>query len=141
MKLKTKLRDPMGKQRNEVTKFIAQNQSRQEFVPPLGKYVDLLKAEPLHITNNAWQSWFLTALAIVMHYTNLNHLKAETAVSDLPDSSPVLAFLRCLKDTLKCGRLHKAFLLWSVRSGRREFHSHIDSQDLNQSASVGNLPL
>ena len=44
VKLKSKLRDPMGKQRNEVTKFIAQNKSRQEFVPPLGKYVDLLKA-------------------------------------------------------------------------------------------------
>ena len=57
VKSKTKLRDPMGEQRNEVTKFIAQNQSRQEFVPPLGKYVYLLKAEPLHITNNAWQSW------------------------------------------------------------------------------------
>ena len=56
----------MGKQRNEVTKFIAQNKSRQEFVPPLGKYVDLLKAEPLHNTNNAWQSWFLTALAIAI---------------------------------------------------------------------------
>ncbi|CAH3194065.1 unnamed protein product [Porites evermanni] len=37
VKLKSKLRDPMGKQRNEVTKFIAQNKSRQEFVPPLGK--------------------------------------------------------------------------------------------------------
>ena len=112
VKLKTKFRDPMGKQRNEVTKFIAQNKSRQEFVPPLGKYVDLLKAEPLHNTTNAWQSWFLTALAIVMHYTNQNHLKAATAVSDLPDSSPLLAFLKCLKDTLKCGRLYKAFLRW-----------------------------
>ena len=112
VKLKSKLRDPMGKQRNEVTKFIAQNKSRQEFVPPLGKYVDLLKAEPLHNTNNAWQSWFLTALAIVMHYTHQNHLKAATAVSDLPDSSPLLTFLKCLKDTLKCGRLYKAFLQW-----------------------------
>ena len=112
VKLKSKLRDPMGKQRNEVTKFIAQNKSRQEFVPPLGKYVDLLKAEPLHNTNNAWQSWFLTALAIVMHYTHQNHLKAATAVSDLPDSSPLLTFLKCLKVTLKCGRLYKAFLRW-----------------------------
>ena len=102
----------MGKQRNEVTKFIAQNKSRQEFVPPLGKYVDLLKAEHLHNTNNAWQSWFLTALGIVMHYTHQNHLKAATAVSDLPDSLPLLAFLKCLKDTLKCGRLYKAFLQW-----------------------------
>ena len=112
VKLKTKLQDPMGKQRNEVTKFIAQNKSRQEFVPPLGKYVDLLKAEPIQNTNNAWQSWFLTARAIVMHYTNQNHLKAATAVSDLPDSSPLFAFLRCLKDTLKCGRQLKAFLRW-----------------------------
>ncbi|PFX20682.1 hypothetical protein AWC38_SpisGene14836 [Stylophora pistillata] len=113
-KLKTKLRDPMGKQRNEVTKIIAQNKSRQEFVPPLGMYVDLLKAEPLHNTNNAWQSWFLTALAIVMHYTHQNLLKSATAVSDLhvPDSSPLLAFLKCPKDTLKCGRLYKAFLRW-----------------------------
>ena len=31
VKLKSKLRDPMGKQRNEVTKFITQNNSRQEF--------------------------------------------------------------------------------------------------------------
>ena len=69
-----------------------------------GKYVDLLKAEPLHNTNNAWQSWFLTALAIVMHYTHQNHLKAATAVSDLPDSFPMLTLLKCLKDTLKCGR-------------------------------------
>ena len=74
VKFKTKLRDPMGKQRKEITKFITQNKSRQEFVPPLGKYVDLLKAEPLHNTNNAWQSWFLTALTIVMHNTNQNHL-------------------------------------------------------------------
>ena len=119
VKLKSKLRDPMGKQRNEVTKFIAQNKSRQEFVPPLGKYVDLLKAEPLHNTNNAWQSWFLTALAIVMHYTHQNHLKAATAVSDLPDSSPLLTFLKCLKDTLKCGRLYKAFLRWFSDKGKK----------------------
>ena len=102
VKLKSKLRDPMGKQRNEVTKFIAQNKFRQEFVPPLGKYVDLLKAEPPHNTNNAWQSWFLTALAILMHYTHQNHLKAATAASGLPDSSPLLTFLKCLKVTLKC---------------------------------------
>ena len=141
VKFKTKLRNPKGKQRNEVTKFIAQNKSRQEFVPPLGKYVDLLKAEPLHNTNSAWQSWFLTALTIVMHNTNQNHLKAATAVSDLPDSSPLLAFLRCLKDTLKCGRLHKAFLRWFSEKRKKGIHSHIASQDLNQSNSVGNLPL
>ena len=53
----------MGKQRSHITKFIAQNKLRQEFVPLLGKYVDLLKVEPLHSTNNAWQNWFSAALS------------------------------------------------------------------------------
>ncbi|XP_044166326.1 uncharacterized protein LOC114964196 [Acropora millepora] len=54
-----------------------------------------------------------------MPNTNQNHLKAATAVSDLPDSPPLLALLRCLKDTLKCGRQHKTFL-WLVSEKRKE---------------------
>ena len=58
-KFKVKLKDPDGKQRPEVvTKVIAKEKSRQEFVPPLGKYLDLAKAEPLHNANNAGQHWF-----------------------------------------------------------------------------------
>ena len=85
---------------------------RQEFVPLSGKYVDLLKVEPLHSTNNAWQNWFSAALSVVMQYTNQSHLKAATTFSDLPDSSPLLVVLKCLKDNVKCGRLNKAFLRW-----------------------------
>ena len=51
-------------------------------------------------------------MPIVKHYINQNHLKAATPVSDLPGSSPLLAFLRCLKDIPKCGRRQKAFLRW-----------------------------
>lgn len=61
---KKRLRDRTGKQRGDVTKFISRNNSRQEFVPPIGKYVDSSKAEPLHNTNNAWQHWFSVALGI-----------------------------------------------------------------------------
>ena len=56
----------MGKQRSNITKFIAQNKLRQEFVPLSGKYVDLLKVEPLHSTNNAWQNWVSAALSVVI---------------------------------------------------------------------------
>ena len=52
------------------------------------------------------------ALSVVMQYTNQSHLKAATTFSDLPDSSPLLVVLKCLKDNVKCGRLHKAFLRW-----------------------------
>ena len=89
-----------------------QNKLRQEFVPLQGKYIDLLKAEPLHNTNNAQQNWFSAALSVVMQYTNQSHLKAATTFSDLPDSSPLLVVLKCLKDNVKCGRLNKAFLRW-----------------------------
>lgn len=57
--LKAKLRDPSGKERSKVTQLISKEKSRQEFVPPLGKFVNLKKAEPLHNTNNAWQHGLL----------------------------------------------------------------------------------
>ena len=47
-----------------------------------------------------------------MQYTNQSHLKAAITVSDLPDSSPLLAILKCLKDNVRCGRLRNAFLQW-----------------------------
>ena len=48
-------------------------------------------------TNNAWQNWFSAALSVVMQDTNQTHLKEATTVSDLPDSSLLLAVLKCLK--------------------------------------------
>ena len=61
-RFKATLKDTDGKQRPEVTELITEEISRQEFVPPLGKYVDLAKTEPLNKTNNAWQHWFLACL-------------------------------------------------------------------------------
>ena len=109
---KKRLKDPEGKQRSEVTKFIARVKSRQEFAPPLGRYVDCVKAEPLHNTNNAWQQWFLAVLTVVMQYTNQTQLKAATVVSDLPIASPLAKFLKCVRESVKCGRLYNSFLRW-----------------------------
>lgn len=69
------LKDATSKIRGDVTKFMSQNKAGQEFPPPIGKYVDLFKAEPLHNTNNAWQYWFSIALAIAMQYTNQNSVR------------------------------------------------------------------
>lgn len=71
------LSNPNGKHRNKVTKFISDNKSRQEFVPPLGKYVDKAMAEPLHSMNNAWQNWFMLLLSTALYLSNqafLNHV-------------------------------------------------------------------
>ena len=41
----------------KITKYIASLQSRQEHIPALGKYVDRIMAEPLHLRNDGWQYW------------------------------------------------------------------------------------
>ena len=111
-KFKKTLKDPHGKQRGKVTSFIASNKSRQEFCPPLGKYVDCFKAEPLHCTNNAWQHWFTIALAIAMQFTHESVLKSAKSLSDLPSSSALSKFMACVKTAAKCGRLFKNFSRW-----------------------------
>lgn len=62
---KKTLKDPMKKDRSEVTSK---------------KYVDSMKAEPLHNTNNAWQLWFTFLLDIAMQYSNPSVLKSVTAL-------------------------------------------------------------
>lgn len=103
--MKAKLKDPNGKERDKITEFISKEKSRQEFFPPLGKFVNLIKAEPLHNTNNAWQHWFMYLLTVVMQYTEAAKLKSATSFSDMSDDSPVAKFLTHVKKTAKCGRL------------------------------------
>ena len=110
--MKAKLKDPDGKERSKVTEFISKQKSRQEFYPPLGKFVNLIKAEPLHNTNNAWQRWFMYLLTVVMQYTDAAKLKSVTSFLDMPDNSPVAKFLTRVKETAKCGRLYNSFVRW-----------------------------
>ena len=44
---------PEKTKRTKITEFIAQNKSRQEFSPLLGKLIDKAHVEPLHLKNNA----------------------------------------------------------------------------------------
>ena len=98
--------------------LISKEKSRQEFVPPLGKYVDLAEAEPLHNTNNAWQQWFSALLTMAMQYTDQAKLHTATVVLDLPNSSPLITFLRCVWETVKCGRPCNSLNRWF--SGKRK---------------------
>ena len=103
------IKDPNGKQRNQVTKFISENKSRQEFIPPLGKNVDLIKAEPLHNTNNGWQLWFQNILTIAMIYTKTPN---STPLSDVPSTTPLMKLMKYIKGTALCTRLFKRFQEW-----------------------------
>jgi len=54
--------------------------------------VDLVTTEPLHNTNNAWQQWFSALLTVAMQYTDQAKLKTATVVSDLPNTSSLVAY-------------------------------------------------
>ena len=89
--------------------LISKEKSRQEFVSPLAKYVDLAEAEPLHNTNNAWQQWFSPLLTMAMQYSDQAKLRTATVVSDLPNFSLLVTFPKCMWETMQCGRLCNGF--------------------------------
>ena len=54
-----------------------------------------------------------------MHYTDQAKLRTATVVSDLPNSSPLVTFLKCVQETVKCGRLYKSFNRWFSENSYR----------------------
>ena len=93
-KSKKRLKDPKGKQKSHITKFIVQNKSRQELLPLLGKYVDLLKVEPLHHTSFASRLTTKGRPCVVSHTWRFRHLKTASRGELSGRSETVVASLR-----------------------------------------------
>ena len=108
-------------QRRKVTEYIASIKSRQEFCPPLGKYVAYLNPEPLHNSNNAWEHWNLDALSTAMHLTDRADInKAKGDITLLPETTAMARYLRLLNETIKAGRLYKNLAKWFTEKKRVE---------------------
>ena len=110
-------------ERSKVTKFIASKHSRQEFKPPLGKYIDLCLPDPLHNANNAWQKWHSELLTVAMKLVPPELLTKADNVSKLPNNCPFAIYLNCLETQVKCGRLAKNLKRWfnEKRAKKEEF--------------------
>jgi len=50
--------------------YIAKQNSRQEFLPVLGSYIDKAHVEPLHLKNNPWQYFFKAVLTEAIRKSN-----------------------------------------------------------------------
>ena len=87
---------------------------------------NLIKAEPLRNTNNAWQHWFTDILRVVMQYTDNAQLKSATSLSDMPDDSPVTKFVTHVRKTAKCCRLYNSLSDGLGKRERKEFLSPTD---------------
>ena len=85
--------------RSKVTEFIARKNSRQEFVPLIGKLIDLAHVEPLHIKNNAWQYFFKGVLKEAVGKSNLPDSCKKFA--DIPNDSIVSRVVTALQFEVK----------------------------------------
>ena len=111
-KYKQKLSQKELKARTKVTSFIANQKTRQEFEPPLGKFVDKAKVEPLHTCNNAWQHLFQQMFVIAMKLTGQEVIKKADTFDDLPCTCALKSFVSSLEQSLKCKRLCNNICKW-----------------------------
>jgi hypothetical protein len=95
--------------RSKITTFIAQKQSRQEFVPLVGKLIDCAHVEPLHLKNNACA---LAHRYLLNEIISISHLEGTNSFSQVPSRSPFSKYVKTLR--CKCGltRLAKQVIKW-----------------------------
>jgi len=102
--------------RTKVIDFIRGKDSRQEFEPLIGPYVDLGLAKPLHNANNAWQFIHSTILSLGLEKSNIPSSRKD--VNDVPENSSFAKYLSVPKTEVKAGRLMKKVTKW-FKSGRK----------------------
>ena len=109
--------------RNKITTFIAQKQSRQEFVPLVGKLIYRAHVEPLHLKNNACA---LAHRYLLNEIFSISHLEGTNSFSQAPSRSPFSKYVKTLR--CKCGltRLAKQVIKWfnETKLEGKEFDCH-----------------
>ena len=96
--------------RSKITKYIASLGSRQEFEPLLGKYVEKVKAEPLHLKNNGWQQWHFQIFQQALIHTPDSFLNKSSEIQDLPGCI-FKGYYQMLK-SIKLGKVARKISSW-----------------------------
>ena len=101
---------------NHITSFIRNLESRQEFVPPFGNYINTGKAEPLHLKNNVCKEMFFKILQVVMLMADIDHKVKSFHHISADIIFPV--FVDSVKILMKCRKLSKKLIEWFNCEGR-----------------------
>ena len=96
--------------RSKITDFIAKQNSRQEFLPLLGKAVEKAHVEPLHLKNNAWQYFFRGILKEAIRKSRLPNTCKK--FSDVPTDSALSRVITALQMELKAKCLARKVKEW-----------------------------
>lgn len=115
--------------RSKISKFIAGEQSRQEFEPLIGPFVDRAHIDPLHVKNNACQQIF--RLILYQSIAKSALASSITHFNDVPNSTSFYKLINCLFKTAKLARLANKIKRWfndSNGSGK-DFQYRFTGQD------------
>ena len=96
--------------RSKITTLIASMKSRQEFLPPLGKVIDRIHIEPLHLKNNACALAHKYLLREVIAISRLPH--SVKTFSEISDNSALAIYIMTMKKKCQLSRLSKKIVKW-----------------------------
>lgn len=90
--------------RKKVTDYIRSLGCRQEFKPPIGEYVDLAMAEPLHLKNNVCKYFFMNIWNVVQGTSKLNSVKT---FKEIPEDNIVWKCVEFVRYDMRLNKLSK----------------------------------
>ena len=115
--------------RSKITDYIAKQNSRQEFLPLLGSYINKVRVEPLHLKNNAWQYFFK---AVLTESKRKSKLPADCKkFSEVPTESPFARVITALQTEVKTRRLANKTKQWfnETQGSGAELHHRFTGKD------------
>lgn len=124
-----KLKCTKATKRNKITTFISGNNSRQEFVPLIGPFIDRAHIEPLHPKNNACQQVFRMILYESIAKSSLP--KTVVHFDNVPYSAPFSKLVICLQKKASLARLAKKIKRWfnDTKGSGNDFQYRFTGQD------------
>ena len=96
--------------RNKVTTFIAEQRSRQEFSPRIGKLIDKAHVEPLHLKNNACALMFRNILEFGIAKSKL--APSVNMFSSVNPECPFSKLIWNMRHVSNLSRLAKKVIKW-----------------------------
>ena len=115
--------------RSKVTAFIANQKSRQEFIPLLEHFIDKAHIEPLHLKNNACALAHQFLLKLAISWSNLS--SSVFSFSQLPPHTLFFRYVDTLKTKCGLNRLAKKITRWynETSANRRDFDYRFTGKD------------
>ena len=124
-----KLKCTKATKRKKILDFISDKNSRQEFEPLIGPFIDRAHIDPLHAKNNACQQLFRKILYESIAKTPLPGTRRD--FESLPASSPFVKLVICLQKNAKLARLANKVKQWfnEGNGSDKDFQYRFTGQD------------